>query len=290
MKKYFYIICVVLVFALFFCFKFLMPQNLKQNEAIHLDEGINNERTESYESNNANEEIYFHDSTKVIDNSQNSKEVFLTFDDGPCINNTRKILKILKDNNIKATFFIVGVKGEENPKILKELSDNGMSIGVHTYSHEYSKMYKSPDSYLEDYDACQNVIKKITGREPIPYLRMPGGSDNLVATKSNLNNIKRILNTRGLKYVDWNVSSGDAESHEVPVEKVKKNVITQCKDKNLAIVLMHDTYYKHFTVEALPDVIKYLKNEGFVFRTFDDLTAKEESQMVKIKVVNRASI
>lgn len=290
MKRYFSIICVVLVSALFFCAKFPMSPNIKQIEPNYLDENMNNEGTYSYDSNKTNEESYVHDSSKVIDNPPASKEVFLTFDDGPCINNTGKILKILKDNNVKATFFIVGIKGEENPKILKDLSDNGMSIGVHTYSHEYTKIYKNPDSYLKDFYACQNVIRKITGREPVPYVRMPGGSDNLVASKGSLNSIKSILNERGLKYVDWNVSSGDAESHKVSVEKVKRNVITQCNDKKLAIVLMHDTYYKHFTVEALPDIIQYLKTEGFVFRTFDDLTPNEESQMVKMRVVNRVSI
>lgn len=267
-----------------------MPQKLKQNESNNLNENVNGEIGYSYDSNNFNEETYLKDSDKVADRPPVYKEVFLTFDDGPCINNTRKILDILKENDVKATFFIVGIKGEENPRILKELSDNGMSIGVHTYSHEYNKIYKNTDSYLEDYDTCQNVIRKITGREPISYVRMPGGSDNLLANKNNLSKIKKILNEKGLKYVDWNVSSGDAEGREVPVEKVRGNVITQCKDKKLAVVLMHDTYYKHFTVEALPDIIKYLKSEGFVFRTFDDLTADEERQMIKIRVINRINI
>ncbi|EET85005.1 polysaccharide deacetylase [Clostridium carboxidivorans P7] len=93
------------------------------------------------------------------DPSLNPKEVFLTFDDGPCINNTRKILSILKDNNVKASFFIVGIKANENPQILKEISDSGMCVGVHTYSHDYKKIYRNLNTYLDDYDACYNVIK-----------------------------------------------------------------------------------------------------------------------------------
>lgn len=148
-------------------------------------------------------------------------------------------------------------------------------------------MYKNIDSYLKDYDACQNVIKKITGRNPISYIRMPGGSDNLVTSRSNLENIKKVLNEKGLKYVDWNVSVGDAESGEISADKIKQNIITQCREKRMAVILMHDTYYNHFTVEALPDVIKYLKEEGFVFRTFDDLTVNEENRMVNLRVINR---
>ena len=73
----------------------------------------------------------------------------------------------------------------------------------------------------------------------------------------------------------------------VSTEIVKRKVISQCKEKKLAVVLMHDTYYNSFTVEALPDIIKYLKNQGFVFRTFDELTSTEESVMKRIGIVNR---
>lgn len=273
MKKYSSIICVTFIAAVFILAQFFLPLNVEEK----LDSEKNIDNVKAYDYNLYN----------TCSNVQNTKEVFLTFDDGPCPSNTRKILKILKDNNVKATFFIVGMKGEENPQILKEISDSGMSIGVHTYSHEYSKIYKNTDAYFKDYNACESIIKKLTGRNPVIYVRMPGGSDNLVASKSKLSDIKKELNARGLKYVDWNVSAGDAESKELSSERIKKNVITQCKEKRLAIVLMHDTYYTHCTVEALPDIIKYLKNEGFIFRTFDDLTTSEENRMVNVGVINR---
>lgn len=225
--------------------------------------------------------------SNLNDQSLNPKEVFLTFDDGPCINNTRKILSILKDNNVKASFFIVGIKANENPQILKEISDSGMCVGVHTYSHDYKKIYRNLNTYLDDYDACYNVIKKLTGKTPSPYIRLPGGSTNLVTSKANINSIKEALHEKGIRYVDWNVCSGDAESHVVAVDKIKNNVMTQCKNKNFAVILMHDTYYKYFTVEALPDIIKYLKNEGYVFKTFDDISPAEEEEMIKLKIMNK---
>lgn len=234
-----------------------------------------------------NKKVLACNSNEVQDKAIHPKEVFLTFDDGPSENNTKEILKTLKDNNVRATFFIVGMKSEENPKMLKELSESGMSIGIHTYSHDYKIMYKSLEEYIKDFEKCRTVIKNVTGREPISYIRLPGGSDNLVTSKSNLESIKKTLNDNGLKYVDWNVCAGDAESTQVTVEKVKNNIISQCKDKNFAVVLMHDTYYKKFTAEALPEVIKYLQKEGFVFRTFDDLTPSEEDKMVKMGILNR---
>lgn len=275
MKKYSSIVCVMFIAAIFILIQFFLPLNVEKKLSSQLDDSINNVKAYDYNLDAA------------YSNVQNPKEVFLTFDDGPCINNTRRILKILKDNNVKATFFVVGMKGEENPQILKELSNSGMSIGVHTYSHEYRQMYKSTDAYFKDYDACQSVIKKITGRNPIVYVRMPGGSDNLVASRSNLENIKKSLNEKGLKYVDWNVSAGDAEIGKASADKIKQNIMSQSKGQRIVVILMHDTYYNSSTVEALPDVIKYLKGEGFIFRTFDDLTPGEENKMVDLRVMNR---
>lgn len=242
-----------------------------------------NSRNNTYQ----NELNAFNNNFKNQNRMECPKEVFLTFDDGPSINNTRKILKILNNNNIKATFFVVGMKVEENPIILKELSDSGMSIGVHTYSHDYKKIYKNLESYMNDYEACKNSIKKITNKEPTNYTRLPAGSTNLMTSKTNLYLIKKTLNDKGIKYVDWNVCSGDADSHEVPVEKIKTNVKNQCQNKKIAVILMHDAYYKHFTVESLPEIITYLKGQGFVFRTFGDLTEAEEKEMIDIGIINK---
>ncbi|WP_411681151.1 polysaccharide deacetylase family protein [Clostridium thailandense] len=235
----------------------------------------------------ADELIAFNNNSKNVSIQKLPKEVFLTFDDGPSVNNTKKILKILNDNNIKATFFIVGIKAEENPAALKELSNNGMCIGVHSYSHDYKKIYKSSTAYINDYEMCRNTIRKITNKEPMNYTRLPGGSTNLITSKANLNLIKKALNDSGIKYVDWNVCSGDADSHEVPVGKIKRNVKNQCQDKKIAVILMHDTYYKHFTVESLPETITYLKNQGFVFRTFADLTESEEKELMHLGIINK---
>lgn len=216
-----------------------------------------------------------------------NREVFLTFDDGPSPNNTRKILKILDNNNVRATFFVVGNKVDENPSLLKELYNHGMAIGIHTYSHDYKKIYSNLESYLEDYEKCKNSIEELIHKTPISYVRMPGGSNNPTSEKAVLDSIRTTLNTKNISYVDWNVCSSDADNKEVPAIKIENTIEYQCKNKKTAVILMHDTYYKHSTVESLPKIISYLKENGFAFRTFDDLTEQEEKSMIAAGIINR---
>lgn len=214
------------------------------------------------------------------------KIAFLTFDDGPCINNTEKIVNILKENNIKASFFIVGQKAEENPKAMKILVDNNMCLMPHTYSHDY-KIYKSSNDYFDDLNKCMETIKKLTGKKKFDYVRIPGGSDNLVSSKKVLSSIRKRLIEHNIHYIDWNVCSGDAEAHYVPKTKIVSNVKKQCANKNMIVILMHDTYYKKTTVESLPEVIKYIKDQGYIFKTFDDINADEKNELIRIRVIDK---
>lgn len=215
-----------------------------------------------------------------------NKVAFLTFDDGPCINNTKKITDILKSNNIKATFFIVGQKAEENPEAMKILVNNEMCLMPHTYSHDYN-IYKTVDGYFNDLNKCMEVIKKYQPNKNLIYTRIPGGSDNPMSNKSILSHIRKGIISRGMNYVDWNISTGDATAHYVPGEKIIGNLRKQCQDQKIVVVLMHDTYYKKTTVETLPQVIKYLKDKGYTFKTFNDITENEKNELIRIKVINR---
>jgi peptidoglycan-N-acetylglucosamine deacetylase len=215
-----------------------------------------------------------------------SKEVFLTFDDGPSKVNTPKIINILQNHGVKATFFIVGSKAEENPDILRQLDQTGMSIVSHSYTHEYS-IYESVKSYFEDLNACNNTIRTILNKDPLPFIRFPGGSNNKLSGVDNMKRIRRAVKGREIKYVDWNVSSADAAAATVATSAIRNNVISQCKNTNFAVVLMHDSNTKVTTVEALSGIIEYLKNEGFVFRTFDDITPAEEKEMINRGIINR---
>lgn len=221
----------------------------------------------------------------IKDKALYPKEIFLTFDDGPS-ENTTKILKILNDNDVKATFFLIGKNVEAYPQFVKQEFDDGMCLIAHSYTHDYA-IYKGEETYMADLDACNNAIKKVIGMAPLSFTRFPGGSDNQVSNADMMKTIRKAVNARGIDYVDWNISSGDAASGTVPTETIKNNIFTQLANASFGVSLMHDAPYKSTTVEALPAVIDYLKKQGFVFRTFDDLTPTERNTMIKYRIMNR---
>ncbi|NLZ49259.1 MAG: polysaccharide deacetylase [Clostridiales bacterium] len=210
-------------------------------------------------------------------------EVFLTFDDGPT-ENTVKILEILNKYKVKASFFVIGDLAERNKDIIVKLKDSGMCILPHSYSHDYN-IYKSKGKYFSDLEKCIKVIEEITGRDIPPYTRMPGGSDNTIGKESVLEDIRQTLKKKNMRYVDWNVSSLDAVSVFVPKSTIRESVIRKCENCNFAVVLMHDSSTKQTTVESLEDIIKYLKENNFIFRTFDDITEREEKEMIERRII-----
>lgn len=214
------------------------------------------------------------------------KEVYLTFDDGPSRQNTVNIMDILLKNGVKASFFIVGNAAERNKEIIQKLDQNDMCILPHSHTHDYS-IYKNTDAYFEDLYKNIAVIENLTGRGIAPFMRMPGGSTNTIANKVNAAVIKNGIKRKGLRYVDWNVSSTDASAVTVDSNIIKSAVISKCKNLKFAVVLMHDAPTKTTTVQALPEIIKFFKENGYEFRTFKDITPEEEEEMVRRKIINR---
>jgi peptidoglycan/xylan/chitin deacetylase (PgdA/CDA1 family) len=213
------------------------------------------------------------------------KGVFLTFDDGPS-KNTLKILDTLNENNIKATFFVLGKSAEHYPDIIRKVNDSGMCILPHSYSHNYV-IYKSLRDYIDDFNSCNDVIASLINESTLPFVRFPGGSTNSIWNFDVKRQIKETLNNKKVKYIDWNVSSADAAAVVVEMDKIKSNVINQCKNKDMAVVLMHDAPTKVTTAEALPYIIKDLKERGYVFRSFEDISEAEERELIKRKIINR---
>lgn len=213
------------------------------------------------------------------------KEVYLTFDDGPSEQNTMKILDILNKSGVKASFFIVGSAAERNRKVVEKLTESGMCILPHSYSHKYS-IYRNPTAYFEDLDKNIAVIEGMTGRKALPFVRMPGGSANTAAKGGNTRVIKAELKDKGIRYVDWNVSSLDAAGVTMDTDIIKAAVVNSCRDLKFAVVLMHDAPTKTTTVLALPEIIKYLKDSGYVFRTFQDITPQEVNELIKRRIID----
>ena len=201
------------------------------------------------------------------EDSEGAKKVYLTFDDGPSTENTEKILKILDKYDIKATFFVIYHKSDEMDALLKKISDAGHTIGVHSASHNYEKIYSSVDAYLKDFNKLAKHIKKVTGEMPEIY-RFPGGSLNSY-DGAVYEQIIAEMTRRGFTYYDWDVSSGDASYDTASTNWIENNVINGVGKNKTNIVLMHDTNAKDTTVEALPKIIETLQKKGY---KFDKLT------------------
>lgn len=227
---------------------------------------------------------------KIAQPKQNSvqegKIVFLTFDDGPSPNNTLKVLDILNSRGIKASFFEIGKMQEQYPSIVKELRKNGMCILPHSYSHDYI-IYKSPEDFWVDFNKSISLTEELTSEKINNFIRFPGGSDNLVSTASTLSEIRKEVKEKGIYYVDWNVSSADAAPGVVPKERIRNNVINGCMGKKICVTLMHDAAQKVTTVEALPDILDYLKSNGYQFKTFDEISEAELQELIKTRVIDR---
>lgn len=192
------------------------------------------------------------------------KAVYLTFDDGPS-ENTGKILDILKEYNAKATFFVTG-NNQEHDDMIKRAHDEGHSIGLHTYTHDYASVYASEEAYFDDLKKVSDLVETITG-ETSHLIRFPGGSSNTVSAKYTPGIMTALTGKvleKGYQYFDWNCDSTDAEGNNVPVEKIVKNASSaDCMHIN---ILMHDTDAKDTTVEALPQIIEHYRDMGYSFK------------------------
>lgn len=197
-----------------------------------------------------------------------TKVIYLTFDDGPDPENTPIVLSILKENNVKATFFVVGTEVAKYPDLVKQVYNEGHGIGNHTYNHVYRDLYQSATAYTEQLQHTDELIKTIIAVRP-HISRAPGGS-----TGSFTQAYWDALKKQGYIEVGWNISAGDASSAKA--EKIANTIIQQTeKNKYLwshAILLMHDGRGHGESAKALPQIIKYYKEHGFEFRVINSKT------------------
>lgn len=219
--------------------------------------------------------------------TKNNKIVFLTFDDGPSLTNTPKVLETLNKYNVKATFFVVGAKVEEYPNVAKALVKNGMAVFPHCYVHDYNKIYKSDELYMEDLKKCQKTLENVLGRSNKSFVRLPGGSVNDWVNRRTFEKIKKRLGDEGISYVDWNVSAEDAVVYRLNCKNITNNVLKGYKGCSVAVILMHDSETKVTTVQALPDIIETLKSDGYEFKTFDDVSREDFNRMIRLNIINR---
>ncbi|HHD2588339.1 TPA: polysaccharide deacetylase family protein [Clostridium perfringens] len=212
------------------------------------------------------------------------KYVFLTFDDGPS-NSTEKILNILKDKDVHGTFFVLGSSIEKDSKrqeYLKEELKSGNAIANHSYSHDFKKLYPGNklkiDSFMDEFNKTNDIMQSILGGEfDCKVLRMPGGYGTRKYYKDpSLKEFDDTLQENGIINVDWNALDGDAEGKPYSTEEMLNYVKKTSKGKNHVVILMHDAAGKEKTVEILPQIIDYYKNEGYDFKVIKN-TSKEEN-------------
>lgn len=207
----------------------------------------------------------------------NNGTIYLTFDDGPKSGTTDKILDILKEENVKATFFVTNSGPDE---LIKRAYDEGHSIALHTASHNYSQVYASEENYFSDLESVQDRVFRITGYKSM-IIRFPGGSSNTISKKYKegiMSSLTEKVLEKGYKYYDWNLSSGDAGVTNSP-DGVYDIVSRNLSHDRVNVILMHDT--KTHTRDSLQRIIKYAKENGYTFDVID-----MQTEMVRQRVNN----
>lgn len=207
------------------------------------------------------------DNIKNIYKSE-SKRVFLTFDDGPS-QNTKDILDILKEKDIKATFFVLGSQVEIFPETTNRIYNEGHYIANHGYSHKYSNIYQTPENVLNEYNLCNEIVANtIHVPEYNSHLfRFPGGSVGGKYAEIK-NQAIALLEYNDILYIDWNSLTGDSEMANPSEEYLMNNLQMTTNEKNSVVILMHDSQTKAVTVNFLPKVIEYFEQQGFKFENF----------------------
>jgi len=185
--------------------------------------------------------------------------VYLTFDDGPSENWTPKILDILKEKGVKATFFVVGDKAKRCPDIVKRIVEEGHGIGNHTYTHRKLPFLSYRD-VLDEIERCEEEIFRLTGRKSF-LIRTPHGFRSLF--------LPFIRRKKGLKVIAWTKGVWDTDG---PGEReIIKRIFRKVKDGE--ILLLHDGNEKAApqVFSCLSEIIDGYKKRGFEFGKVEEI-------------------
>lgn len=201
-----------------------------------------------------------------IVNRVNTKEkvVALTFDDGPS-KKVDKILSILKDENVKATFFLIGSEIDKYPDEAKKLVISGQEIGNHTYSHN-RMVFKSPSYIKKEIEDTDRLIRKIGYNDTIQFRPPNGKKLILLPYYLEQNNRRTIL---------WDLEPNSYPEINSDSNKIVKYVIDNAKPGS--IILLHPMYdEKDITINSIKGIIEGLKEKGYTFKTVNQLLEMEK--------------
>lgn len=194
------------------------------------------------------------------------KVIYLTFDDGPSYHVTDKVLDILKEKDVKATFFLIGSEIRHREVVVKRIKDEGHSIGLHTFTHKFNCIYCNDDAFIKEMIDCSEEINRVIGVSP-NIIRFPGGS------YKHLNNrLLEKLHNNNLRVYDWNVDNSDGLNPNLSPYQLYRKSIKGSDKLQTVILLMHCTDMNKNTCEALPKIIDYYKDQGYIFKVIEEDT------------------
>lgn len=291
------ILIAALIVFLLFTGKFIFDQkNLSDEkrtaEAVSAgSQKINSDITEEPEGQGENEEQQEQKQQGKQEQPEQQKEqetctkrAYLTFDDGPTAQ-TGEILDILKENNVKATFFVVG-KDESYYDMYRRIVEEGHTLALHSYTHDYNTIYASKDNFVNDIEELRNLLYDVTG-VTCNYYRFPGGSSNTV-TNVPIEDLIEYLDEEGIVYFDWNALNNDAVMDGQSPEQLVSNILKDALAHDDTIILMHDIECRHETVESLQMLIDRLREEGYELLPIDEDTPLIQQKSGKINGKNEA--
>ncbi|WNS41636.1 polysaccharide deacetylase family protein [Paenibacillus sp. MMS20-IR301] len=208
--------------------------------------------------------------------SPGQKTVYLTFDDGPSAV-TPEVLKILKQQDVKATFFVLGDQAASRPELINAIWEQGHAIGNHTYNHNYHDLYSSFTEFWRQIKQTEETVRVITGVRP-QLVRAPGGTfGHFDATYFYL------LKQAGYTVMDWTADSGDSSRRGVPSAEIVRNSVADLTSSRV-ILLLHDGSGHEQSAKALPAIIERYKAAGYQFEVLD-----AQSEPVQFRVSARAT-
>ena len=272
-KKYLILGIVLLVLLSIFLYVFFIHNKMKDiknnYEEIAIEENVTSEEqkekiklpilTQQGRDNIAN--IY----------SSEQKTAYITFDDGPSAKVTPQILSILDQYQIKATFFVLGRNVDKYPEIVKQEYEKGHYIANHGYTHEYTKVYANPQALLDEFNRTQQSVRNAIGVQEYSghLFRFPGGSMG-TRYRTVKDEAIQLLSHNDILYIDWNALTNDSVGKPT-AESIVNDLKSTVGTKNSVVILMHDTGSKQLTVDTLPQILDYLIEQGYTFKTFYDV-------------------
>lgn len=177
--------------------------------------------------------------------------VYLTFDDGPCAETTPTILAILRQHNIKATFFCVGDNIVRHPDLFTQIKAEGHQVGNHTMHHSKG-FYTNTNDYLNEIDECAELVGNNLFRPP----------HGLITPRQN-----SMLRNKGYKIIQWDVITYDWDNKHTPNDIL--NIVKRYTRPGSIIVLHDSVKAAPRTLKILEDIIIWLKTEGYELKTLD---------------------